>query len=534
MKKNKIILYSILTILSAALVIWFSGILSPEPPPNIVLIVIDAIRADKLGCYGFEGKISPEIDAMAKESVLFENVISQCSWTRPSIGSMITSRYPRELGIFKEKFDILNDKDRTLAEVLKENGYYTFGITANPNINKLFNFHQGFDDYQDSNVIWKWMNPQDGQKRSDDETHLAGAPDIFAKTLEKAKAIEKGPTFIQINIMDVHSPFHLLRKEYEKYFNDYPVKEVHFRYSKQKLIRLVRNTLAAVRQSSADLDGFIEKLRAIPGWENTLFIITSDHGQGLDDHPDVEVSSTHGNLLYESQLDVPLIFYHPGRKRKFSPKRLKTPVRLLDLMPTILDYAGVSVPEKNKMHGVSLLPLMKGSEKGQSLNLPDYFVAETNWRDANKISVYSKEWKYIENRDGWKGVNKIEMQPMGMAENGMITDKISENIELSKRMKGFLIKWEREHKRAKPSSPKGKLSKEESDQLKSLGDIEQRLKIRDLKIGALLRKTRKEKDLSMTEVSEKIQITTYRLKSYETGKFSVPIAELEALLDITL
>jgi transcriptional regulator with XRE-family HTH domain len=78
----------------------------------------------------------------------------------------------------------------------------------------------------------------------------------------------------------------------------------------------------------------------------------------------------------------------------------------------------------------------------------------------------------------------------------------------------------------------GDRAKSEKDKLKTLGDIEQRLKIRDLKIGALLRKTRKEKDLSMTEVSEKLGITTYRLKSYETGKFSVPIAELEALLEI--
>ena len=97
-------------------------------------------------------------------------MIAQSSWTRPSIGSMITSLYPRSLGIYKERFDILPDDHWTLAEILQANGYRTVGITANPNINTVFNFHQGFEDYEDSSVIWPWMMPEQNKKKRDRES----------------------------------------------------------------------------------------------------------------------------------------------------------------------------------------------------------------------------------------------------------------------------------------------------------------------------------------------------------------------------
>lgn len=435
--------------------------------PNIVLIIIDALRADKLGCYGFPGEISKEIDAMAKKGVLFEYVLSQSSWTRPSVGSMMTSLYPRSIGIYKERFDILHHKYLTLAEILKANGYQTFGITANPNTNQVFNFHQGFEEYEDSAVVWKWMKPGPGQKFSDDNHQLPKSREIFARVLNKAKSYSKGPVYIQITVMEVHSPY-LIRDEYRDAFKNYPVKKVNIKYPEEKLVKLVRGTLGAVQQISYDIGEFVRQLREVPGWENTLFVITSDHGQGLDDHPNVEGSPPHGNLLYESQLRVPLIFYHPKAPKKiFTPKRVKQRVRLLDLMPTILDYVEIPLPKGQRIHGRSLIGLIRGN--GKNLQLPDFFVAETNWRKVNKIAVYSQKWKYFQNRDNWKGVNINELQPMGLTENGKLTDKIHEYSEIGKEMKKILFQWEKQYKRAKRTFPQGKLSKKEIEQLKSLG-----------------------------------------------------------------
>lgn len=481
MKKNTLLLVIFFSIILSGVTAWLlwkpGGVKRQEQRlvstttlksyPNIVLIIIDALRADKLGCYGFPGEISKEIDAMAREGVLFENVVSQCSWTRPSVGSMMTSLYPRSIGIYKERFDILDDKYLTLVEILKANGYQTFGITANPNTNKVFNFHQGFDEYEDSAVIWKWMKPGPGQKISNDNHHLPKSREIFARVLNKAKLYSSGPVYIQITVMEVHSPY-LIRDEYRDAFKNYPVKKVNIKYPEEKLVKLVRGTLGAVQQISYDIGEFIRRLQEVPGWENTLFVITSDHGQGLDDHPDVEGSPPHGNLLYESQLRVPLIFYHPGDTKKiFKPKRIKHRVRLLDLMPTILDYVKIPLPKGQSIHGRSLISLIIGN--GKNLQLPGFFVAETNWRKVNKIAVYSDNWKYFENRDNWNGVNINELQPMGLRENGILTDKILEYREIGKEMKRLLSQWEKQYKRAKRTFPQGTLSKKEVEQLKSLG-----------------------------------------------------------------
>lgn len=456
---------------------WFilpgsGGNRGSEGKPNVVLIIIDALRADKLGCYGCELGLSGEIDVLASQGVVFERVTAQCSWTRPSTASMLTGLYPRSTGIFKESFDILADHYLTLPEILKSNGYRTYGITANPNLNAVFNFHQGFDEYRDSGVTWKWMKPIGDKKEGEqtpgqeDSEDLPRSRDIFAEVIKKARSSGEGPFYIQINIMEVHSP-HLARNEYKERFKDYEVKRVNFDYPEKKLAALVQGTLGAVQQASYDVGWFIEEIKKIRGWENTLFIITSDHGQGLNDHPDVYRSHTHGNLLYESHQQVPLIFYHTGNKSLYKPHRVKERVQLMDLMPTILDYLGIELPGDHDIDGKSLLYFLTGS--GARPQLPEYFVVETGWREVNKIGVYSAEWKYIENRDEWKGVNLRELQRMGITENGILTDEIDQEPGTGKKMKHFLSQWEQKYKRAPRILPKGKLTNKEIDQLKALG-----------------------------------------------------------------
>jgi arylsulfatase A-like enzyme len=438
-----------------------------ESAPNIVLIIIDALRADIMGCYGFPENTSPELDELARNGVLFEKTVAQCSWTRPSIGSMITSLYPRTLGIYKEDFDILLDEHLTLAEVLKANGYRTIGITANPNINRVFNFHQGFDEYAESNVIWKWMKPEEGKRvhKEDRGANLPSCEEVFGWVLERVKVQSGGPAYIQINIMEVHSPY-LVRRDYATTYRGFPV-QLHPDYEERELKACVWGTLAALRQVSRDTAEFIEKLRALPGWENTLFVITSDHGQGLDNHPGVELSMLHGNILYESQLMVPLILYNAAdRKRVPAGRRVPEKVRLLDLMPTLLDYAGIGAPEA--LRGSTLLPLVEGN--GGHL-LPSVFFAETSFRRAEKVAAYSDLWRYIENRDGWGGVNDLELQSAGGMENGVHTDQIELNPEEAGRLKAALQEWESRFRRVSSVQPGEAPSEEVIEQLKSLGYI---------------------------------------------------------------
>jgi len=438
----------ILKILLISLVVTLAVIWQMQKKrPNIVLIIIDTLRADKLGCYGFFKNVSPEIDSIADRGVVFENVISQCSWTKPSAGSMLTSRYPRSLGLYKRD-NILQNRYTTFAEILQADGYETFGITANPHMNSVFNFAQGFDKYIDSDVLWDWMKPEKHKKnRNMDLGALPPFPTsekIFSTCLKAAKSMRKKTGYIQINIMEVHEGLTQVRPEFKNVLTEY------------------ENSwyLAPIRQVSKDIGAFINALQKIQGWRNTMFIITSDHGQAMpNDHVDVITPGTpHGDLLYESQVKVPMVLYHTG----LEPKKIKQPVRLIDLMPTILDYINVSLPKD--INGKSLLALIKGG----GVKLPKYFVTETNWRKKDKLAVYGNKWKYIENLDGQKNTNKYELQAMGLNENGIKTDKIKNNSGAAVVMKEFLRSWEKSF--PKMSGKKlDKIPENTTRQLRTLG-----------------------------------------------------------------
>ncbi len=430
-----------------------------EHRPNVVMIIVDTLRADKLGCYGFEEDTTPELDALARAGVLFTRPIAQCSWTRPSIASMITSEYPRRLGLYDEQDEILADRFVTLAEVLQANGYNTLGITANPVINSVFNMDQGFDTHFDSDVIFSWMQEDEDQVTAR-RHRLSSAKELFRTVLDEISADSQGPHYVQINIMEMHEywrqRYHLTRPEFRRYFRDSP----NARY------------LQALRQVSVDIKGFIEdwcNMSDVPGrseWDDTLFIINSDHGQGLDDHPDVPHSGAHGRILYESQVVIPLILYHGGGK--LGPAKIERPVRLLDIMPTVLDYLDIEGPEA--MSGVSLMPLVE--DDAAAVGLPENFITETEFRDFEKIAVYADKWKYIENRDGHPRVNPRELQPMGIKENGIRTDRIRQHPEIAERLAKALHEWERAHPKAPPTRGTDDLSVEERRQLQAIGYLD--------------------------------------------------------------
>lgn len=420
--------------------------------PNVVLIVIDTLRADKLGCYGFAHDTSPELDAMARDGVQFMRVTAQSSWTRPSIGSMLTSRYPRSVGLYRDP-DTLADRFTTLAEVLQGAGYRTIGVTANPVINSVFNMHQGFDRYINSTVVFSWMRKiTESQQAFPSRTtkKLPSAQDVF-EVVRNEIGQGEGPFYVQLNVMEMHEAWRgilsLTRREFRNSFRGVESKDY----------------LGALRQVSFDLGLFVSQLRSMEGWDNTVFVITSDHGQGLKDHPHVRFSSSHGRLLYESQVLVPLIVYHPGSG--LTSRKIQRPVRLLDLMPTLLEYLGIEPPPG--IDGVSLYPLMLG--KAGQVALPDHFLTETYFRGSNKIAVYTNTWKYIENRKPHRGVNAHELQRMGVKEDGKRTDEIDRFPEVAAELKGYIEAWEERVPKGESTPLTEELPEEMGEQLKAIG-----------------------------------------------------------------
>lgn len=419
--------------------------------PNLVLIMIDTLRADKMSSYGFPLPTSPDLDQLADDGVRFATVIAQSSWTRPSIGSMVTSRYPRAVGIYKEQLQMLGAHFDTLAEQLKAGGYTTVGSTANPNINSSFGFDQGFDHYIDSDVLWSWMDQEPG-KHSSAKHPLPTADEVFDGALKWIDEHGAPPYYLQLNVMEVHEARRVFvrRRIDPTLFEDHP----DFFY------------LQALHLVSGEIARFVRTLSERPGWENTLFVITSDHGEGLLDHPDVAASRGHGDLLYESQVVVPMFFYHPAGGLP-AGKVIHERVRLLDLMPTMLDYAGVAA--STRMDGRSLMPLIRGDG---TISLPEEFIVETERKVSEKIGVYTPDWKYIENRGPHQGTNPIELQAIGTTENGAKTDVASRHPDVTRRLGAIISNWERSHPKAPPTLQGVEMSPAELEQLKSLGYID--------------------------------------------------------------
>jgi arylsulfatase A-like enzyme len=427
-------------------------------PPNIVLIIIDTLRADRLGVYGFDAPVSPELDATARKGVRFDRVIAQSTWTRPSIGSMLTSLHPRTLGIYREEAEILADRFVTLPEVLQQHGYWTAGITANPNINSYFNFHQGFDSYVDSDSVFPFMPGYKKQMASGRPVALPRARAILMQLRNAIQVRSCPPCYLQINLMEVH--------EYKKLpeFSDARFAELAEADPRPENVRY----LHAVRHLSSEIDLFLRTLLASPGWEDTLIVITSDHGETLPpDHPHLAEPKWHGYLVYETHALVPWIMSSTAGGLA-AGRVIERPVRLLDLMPTVLDYAGIPGPAA--MAGTSLMPLLR--DPASAVELPGAFVVETQFRSNNKTALYTDEWIYIENRDGHRGANPRALQRVGAAADGARTDLADRHPDVVEAHASRLKRWVKAHPRANPTMARTPLPEATRQELQSLGYLE--------------------------------------------------------------
>ncbi len=340
---------------------------------NICLITMDAQRADHLGCYGYtppnpliDGSgMTPNIDAVAREGLLFENAFSTSSWTLPSVASWLTGKWPHETGV-----DISNknfpELTITLPEVLKLSGYRCAAFTCNPWLGPETGIGRGFDEYREYystskastglylDDVWYWINTK---------LDISGMRElgrlIVNKQLGQAERWldnnSKGKFFLWVHLYDPHHPW----MPPEPYRGQLPdVGGVHrpanFRASSayrqgseqidfDKRRHIINLYDAETRFSDEAVGRLLEKINELGLEEDTLIIIASDHGEELFEHNGLE----HGHTLYREVLHVPLIMRLPGKIQ--SGMRISEPVSLIDLHPTILDFAGAEAIREN--HG---------------------------------------------------------------------------------------------------------------------------------------------------------------------------------------
>jgi arylsulfatase A-like enzyme len=343
-----------LTALAGAAVGLSCSLLQPrtKPEPCFVLIVVDSMRADHLGAYGYARATSPRIDALAGAGLTFTNAYSQAPWTKPSVASIFTSTYISVHRVLyskvmvkgKEHSDVLNEKFVTLAEALSSKGYATAGFGKKIHLLPPYGFSQGFGVY---------------------DMDAGDAPEMNEKVVRWLRKDDPDRFFLYLHYNDVHYPYTPRGKKAvfgrgePRVQIDGPTKAA-FRKGELKLSKSDIDQLVDLYDDEIlDTDRYIGDLvEAIAkrGYTNVLVAITADHGEEFLDHGDI----THGQSLYNELVRVPLVLAGSGLPERMRGRKIEYGVQLIDLMPTILDLSGT--PQPPMLQGRSLASAVTGQE----------------------------------------------------------------------------------------------------------------------------------------------------------------------------
>ena len=412
-----------------------------EAMPNILLFTVDACRPDHFGCYGYNRNTTPNIDKLAKEGVLFTHAFSQSAWTTPGMISIFTSLYPPTHGV-DAKDRTLREDVLTLPKVLKWNGYV---VPVLPKFVDIQNYwHLGFD------VV-------------DKERFQAEEGEDLLKLLE---AYKDQRFFIWYHYHGLHLPYNP-QNPYDKIFQEdifsgisadseavsVVKKKSVIKNSSISFNSIDRKVIVAlydgqVKQLDDYMGQLTEKMKKWGILDNTVIIITSDHGEELFEHGFIGHASTSLNAkLYDEIIHIPLIIWWP---KKIKHRVADELVQQIDVMPTILDILGLPIPEE--VQGYSLVPSIQGKRAN---NLRPVFCetilggyqSTKEMEEIRLRCVRTKEWKLIYTNTprhdlNSEGVNNGKYELYNLSNDPKEERNIFENHpEVAKELKKKLFQW---------------------------------------------------------------------------------------------
>jgi len=379
---------------------------APRARPDVVLICVDTLRADRLSAYGYDRPTSPFLSRLAEEGTLFEDVTCQFAWTMPSMVSLFTGRYVTQLKA------TLTEDDHSLAESFQAAGYRTVAVIANGLVSERAGFAQGFDHFDsteregpnkersrplDELARDLWAPLEEALARRDAEGRPLGTDDELGAggALDIAPTGERDPVFLYLHPFDPHDPYQehprlaaelpadgaepVLPRDWQaRTLSEHDVEpESPARSWSQALGRLHEQRGhydREVRFTDDQLAAIFARLEALGLLENAVVALVSDHGEGLwehvapyppDDlrtmHPRKFFYQTHGATLFEEATATPLILWGRGVA---SNRRIAAPVENVDLVPTLLELA--DVPGPRELDGRSLVELMRSTAPPES------------------------------------------------------------------------------------------------------------------------------------------------------------------------
>jgi arylsulfatase A-like enzyme len=358
--------------------------------PNIIVYSIETTRRDHMSLYGYHRRTSPFLEELAQESIVFEDAYSQSSWTKPTVASLLTGLQPCQHGA-NEMLGVLAGSHRLLPEILREAGYRTAGfMTTHIVSDPRYNYDQGFDLFVNAGHVL--------------------AAEVHRRVLAWLDAERPAPFFIFVHSYDPHEPYcapgalrDCFDSSYDGEFRDELVLEP------SSMGRRLEVLPGAARYAVARYDAEIlyadmalrrlsEELKQRELWEDTLLVVTADHGERFGDHG----QWSHGGNLFPELLRVPLLVKLPaGEETPAGGSRVRGPASTVDVMPTVLTAAGVAVPA-----GLPGMDLLGGvDETGRSprvrhlAELHEYprLLSERPARELPRVhhSLISDRFQYI-------------------------------------------------------------------------------------------------------------------------------------------
>jgi arylsulfatase A-like enzyme/Tfp pilus assembly protein PilF len=421
-------LIPVLMVLSGALLIFtFSSSkerVKRKRDLNVLLIIIDTLRADRVGYSGYEIE-TPHIDFLGLEGARFLNTLCQYPMTLPSHASILTSTFPQYHGIKNNGNYYLGERFTTLAEILKEKGYLTSAFIGAVVLESKFGLAQGFDHYDDTFRTPEHLKIIEAQNLAEDVFQSASS--WFERNYQER-------FFMWVHFYDPHAPYTPPSPYKEKYPEAYDGEVAYTDFYVGRLIEMLRE-------------------RDVYG--KTLIILTGDHGEGLNEHEEI----THGIFLYDTTLKVPLVFHCPGVVPKGGV--IEEQVRTVDIMPTILDILGIKIPAG--VQGESLIPLIEERRsEGFDSYAETYFPLLSNGWSPLK-AVRTERYKYIQ-------APQPELYDV-LDDPQELRNIVREKAGIAKEMGERLEELERMFSSAE-ASPKRALSFEEREKLRALGYID--------------------------------------------------------------
>ena len=366
---------------------------------NVILISLDTLRADRVGCYGYPRPVSPTIDSLATRGVRFANTIALSSWTLPSHMTIFTGLFPSTHGVTLPVHK-LSPKIETLTQVFQKNGYRTYANTEGAFVDSQYGFDRGFENY-------------DTRRKT------------FNETIEQAKAWilnkpEEELYFMFLHTFDIHCPYDPPEK-YSSMFQQRP-SEDHIdtrekcgnpEYNQMDLtpgqVKYLSDKYdAGIRFADDCLKSFITFLEERNAFKDTILVILSDHGEEFKEHGQIG----HERTLYIESLIVPFIIVAPT----LNPKVVLERVSLETVMPTILEMTGISCPP---VQGTSLLQQM-GQSQTEPVEKPAFSELDRHVRlrsvikGTNHLLVNmdnNKKELYDISKDSREQVNIIDSKP---------------------------------------------------------------------------------------------------------------------------